>query len=72
MTRTSDQDATDESRAFAEQAAGGQVGLLREFWHFLCHNKKWWLLPILIILLLLGVMIALTANSAISWALYPF
>jgi len=31
--------------------------LLREFADFLMHNKKWWLLPILIVFVLLGVLV---------------
>jgi hypothetical protein len=41
-----------------------QPGLLREFWDFLKHNKKWWLLPILIVLLLFGILIALSGTGA--------
>jgi hypothetical protein len=37
--------------------------LLREFWEFLAHNKKWWLLPILIVLLLFGVFIFLSGTG---------
>jgi hypothetical protein len=41
-----------------------EPGLLREFWEFLCHNKKWWLLPILIVLLLFGLLIILSGTGA--------
>lgn len=37
-------------------------GLLAEFCEFLRHNKKWWLLPILIVLLAMGLLIALSAS----------
>ncbi len=37
-------------------------GFFRELWEFLGHNKKWWLLPILIILLLFGLLIFLTGT----------
>lgn len=39
-------------------------GLLAEFLDFLRHNKKWWLLPIVAILLLLGVLIFLSTTAA--------
>jgi hypothetical protein len=39
-------------------------GLLGEFLDFLAHNKKWWLLPIVSILLLLGVLIFLSTTAA--------
>lgn len=38
--------------------------LLGEFIAFLRHNKKWWLLPILLVLLLFGVLIFLSGTGA--------
>ena len=38
-------------------AAQGSGGLLRDLWGFLRENKKWWLLPIVIVLLLFGLLI---------------
>ena len=38
--------------------------LLSEFWAFLKQNKKWWLLPIVITMLLLGVLIFLSSTAA--------
>ena len=31
-----------------------QFGLLREFWAFMRARKKWWLLPIIVVMLLVG------------------
>lgn len=39
-------------------------GLLGEFLDFLAHNKKWWLLPIVAVLLLLGVLVFLSGTAA--------
>lgn len=36
-----------------------RLGLLVEFWHFMRIRKRWWLLPIIIALVLLGVFIVL-------------
>jgi hypothetical protein len=49
-----------------EKAAAEQEGesLLSEFWAFLRQNKKWWLLPIVIVLLVLGVLIFLSSTAA--------
>ena len=44
-------------------AEGQQPGLLREFWDFLRYNKKWWLLPILFTLLILGAFVLLTGTA---------
>ncbi|MCS6976769.1 MAG: DUF5989 family protein [Gemmatales bacterium] len=37
-------------------------GFLAEFWLFLMTNKKWWLLPILIVILLLGLLVFLSST----------
>lgn len=39
-----------------------QYSLIREFWDFLKHSKRWWLLPILIIMALLSIFIMLSAE----------
>ena len=55
---------------FSREAAGGRTGLVAEFWDFLKHNKKWWLLPILIAMLGIGVLIALSTTGAAPF-IYP-
>ena len=35
--------------------------LLREFWLFLKQEKKWWLVPMLVVLALVGILVVLTA-----------
>jgi len=34
-----------------------------EFWQFLKHNKKWWLLPIVIVISLFGVLVFLSGTA---------
>lgn len=48
----------------------GKLGVVAEMWHFLRQRKKFWLLPIVLMLLLLGVVIVLTANSALAPFIY--
>ncbi len=55
---------------FASQAEQARPGLLGEFWEFLCHNKKWWLTPIVLVLLLIGVLIMLAGTAAAPF-IYP-
>jgi len=50
---------SNDAGQFRHEAAQPRIGLLREFWDFLRHNKKWWLLPILIALLVLGLLVVL-------------
>ena len=55
----------DRKNKFEEAAARNeQSGLLRELWRFLKENRKWWLLPILIVLLLLGLLAVLGGTGA--------
>ena len=45
-------------------AQGPHPGIVAEFLDFLRHNKKWWLLPILIVLGLFGILMALASTGA--------
>jgi len=40
---------------FEESAEQGRLGLFAEFFLFLRENKKWWILPILVALVALGL-----------------
>jgi hypothetical protein len=54
---------------FQREADRAPAGLISEFVDFVLHNKKWWMIPIVIVLLVLGLIVALQA-SGIGWALY--
>ncbi len=43
---------------------------LKEFWNFLKERKKFWLLPILFVLLLFGGIIILSQGSAVAPFIY--
>ena len=43
---------------------------LRDLWQFMRVRKKYWLLPIIIILLLLGFLIVFTQGSAVAPFIY--
>ena len=45
--------------------------IVSEFWDFLKVRKKFWLAPIIILLLLLGALIVFTESSALAPFLYP-
>jgi len=45
-------------------------GLIKELWSYLKVRKKWWLLPILIMLVLVGVLIIFGQSSALSPFIY--
>lgn len=44
--------------------------LIGEFWDFMKIRKKWWLLPILIMLILVGILIIFSQSSALSPFIY--
>ena len=47
-----------------------KLSIIKEFWTFLRVRKKWWLFPIVILLLLLGALIVFTESSAIAPFIY--
>ncbi len=46
------------------------MGLGREFFLFLRQEKKWWLMPLIGVLLLLGILLALAEGSTIAPFIY--
>ena len=46
------------------------MDFLKEFWEFLKVRKKYWLLPILLVLVLFGGLIVLSQGSAIAPFIY--
>jgi hypothetical protein len=44
--------------------------MLKQFWEFLKVRKKWWLGPIIGMLLLLGLLLVLTQGSALAPFIY--
>lgn len=46
------------------------AGLLRDMWGFMKARKKFWLLPILLILFLFGLFVVLTETSALAPFIY--
>ena len=53
-----------EKTDFEKAAEGQSVSLVREFLQFLLDNKKWWLLPILLVLLLFGLLVVFATTGA--------
>ena len=48
----------------------GNIGILKELWDFMKVRKRWWLAPIVIVLLLLGLLIIFTESSAVAPFIY--
>ncbi len=47
-----------------------KVRIVAEYFSFLKENKKWWLFPIIFILISLGLLIVLTQGSALAPFIY--
>jgi len=52
-----------KSQSFAEQSQAGQKGVFAELLDFMLHNKKWWITPILLVLLLMGALVVLGGSG---------
>ncbi|HEX7879059.1 MAG TPA: DUF5989 family protein [Candidatus Eisenbacteria bacterium] len=44
---------------FQKLAGSRRTGFLAEFFGFLRQNRKWWMLPMLVVILLLGALVLL-------------
>lgn len=57
-------DPRESKNDFIKQSENRQGGLVSEFWDFLKDNKKWWLAPIIISILGLGLLVLLGGTAA--------
>ena len=48
----------------------GKVSILKEFGDFLKTRKKWWITPIVVVLVLLGALIIFAQGSALAPFVY--
>ena len=46
------------------------ISFLKEFWEFLKLRKKYWLLPIIFVLIIFGGLIVLTQGTAVAPFIY--
>lgn len=47
-----------------------RAGIAAELWSFLKVRKKWWLLPIILIMLLLGALLIFAQTSVLAPFIY--
>ena len=59
----------DTPSEFEQQAAQSTPGLIRETLGFLRQSRKWWLLPVLLALVALGIFVVL-AETAVAPFIY--
>jgi len=46
------------------------AGLVSEFWQFLKVRKKWWLLPIVVVMVMVGALLVFAQGSALAPFIY--
>lgn len=63
MATSEDKTTGRDKVDFEREAQEGRTSFMYEFWLFLRENKKWWLTPLIAVLLLLGVLIVVGSTS---------
>ena len=59
-----DEPRSSDVSSFEQEAGVERTSLVGEFWQFIVHNKKWWLVPICVVLFLFGVLMLLGSTAA--------
>lgn len=59
-----------QSRDFEEAASGRRRGIVSELSSFVWRNKRWWMIPMILVLALL-VMVMLLGSSGVGAFIYP-
>ena len=54
-----------------DQRAMAKQSLVREFFLFIKHEKKWWLGPLILVLLIVGALVVFAGTSPLAPFLYP-
>ena len=64
------EDKHDVKGQFESQATQSELGVIAEFIAFLKYNKKWWLTPSVVALLLIAIL-AISAGTGAAPFIYP-
>ena len=60
---STDHEKSSQAEEFARQAQQRRSSFLSEYLHLLRTNKKWWMLPLIVLLLGFGVLMFLAATG---------
>jgi hypothetical protein len=47
-----------------------QTGMVGELWSFMRERKKWWLLPVIIVMVIMGTLLIFAQGSALAPFIY--
>ena len=59
-----DQDKPSGNRDFADHGSGERPSFISEYLYFLKTSRKWWMLPLIVLLLGFGVLMVLSSTGA--------
>ena len=59
-----------KSQALLTKHKGVKMNLIKELWRFLKMRKKFWLFPLILVMLFLGALIVLAQGSAVAPFIY--
>lgn len=45
-------------------------GIVREIWSYMLENRKWWLIPIILVCLLVGTLLVFAQGSVLAPFIY--
>jgi hypothetical protein len=60
----------DALQRFLVQSGANTVSFLAEIWSFMLARKKFWLIPIMLAMVVLGGLVVLTKGSAVAPFIY--
>ena len=46
------------------------MGLMGELWGFMRERKKWWLIPVILVMLIVGTLLVFAQGSALAPFIY--
>lgn len=64
MSQPEPQNAPQPKTAFEQAGQEASPSLAREFGLFIMENKKWWMIPILLVMSLVGLLVLLASTGA--------
>ena len=53
-----------------DQKKVSKISIIKELWSFLMSRKKWWLIPLVVILIIFGLLIIFAGSSALAPFIY--
>jgi hypothetical protein len=64
MRNDQSNDLSSARRTFEDAGNEARLSLVAEFWLFVKQNKKWWLIPILLVFGIVSVLVILGSTGA--------